>query len=625
MSNHYDGGDRHGKRHGGAGRYRNNSGGGPRRGKGGPSSSGSRGGGRRDDYRSRDRFERGSGERRYNDRGRDGAKNYRDRSDERRGASGGYARNESGGRNERGHYRDGDRRASGRSNWRDGRDDRDRSRGGERDRNRGGHGGQRRRYDDERGYSSNRRGDGGQRDRGNWRERDEQRRDGGDCRGRSDRSRNERGERRYNYRNNDRNFDRGRSGGRGYRSESKRGGTEPRRDFSSRPHELRAIRETHIDPEIPGEITERDLPMKARVELKTLSHENYVTVARHLVMASLLIDTDPELAHAHALSASRRGGRVAMVREALAITAYRTGDYALALRELRTYRRISGRDDEIALMVDCERGLGRPDRAIELGQSVDRSTLDTQQQVLLAIAMSGARLDLGETELARAELEISQLDRTRAFSYSSALFRAYAAVLDDLGDSEATLWESAADRAEAALQAAEHNEFETVTIITERLETEPEEEAAPLAEESIETQIQAEYDELIAEVERAATDAAAADGEPDASEADALEADAESVREVAGDAHEGDGPETGESESDESVAADDPEASESTAAEPIEGDEPNVDQPVADEPEAEEPADTADEAADASDSKEPASKPATNTVLDDDQPSLFDL
>ena len=288
--------------------------------------------------------------------------------------------------------------------------------------------------------------------------------------------------------------------------------------------------------------------MKARVELKTLSHENSVLVARHLVMASMLIDTDPELAHAHALSASRRGGRVAMVREALAITAYRIGDFALALRELRTYRRISGRDDEIALMVDCERGLGRPDRAIELGHSVDRSKLDTQQQVQLAIAMSGARLDQGETELARAELEIPQLDRTRAFDFSPALFRAYAAVLEDLGDRESQIWERAADRAEAALESVQYDEYETIEIITEQLEI-PEYELHPdetadaadsvgessdgedsadaaleehhepftVAGESIdnvavaddiESQIRAEYDEIIAEIEREA-DAAA--------------------------------------------------------------------------------------------------------------------
>ena len=37
-------------------------------------------------------------------------------------------------------------------------------------------------------------------------------------------------------------------------------------------------------------------------------------------------------------------------------------DDTLALRELRTYRRITGRDDQLPLMADCERGLGRPER-----------------------------------------------------------------------------------------------------------------------------------------------------------------------------------------------------------------------------------------------------------------------
>jgi hypothetical protein len=184
-------------------------------------------------------------------------------------------------------------------------------------------------------------------------------------------------------------------------------------------------------------------------------------------MASALIDTDPELAHQHALSASRRGGRIAMVRETLAITAYTTGDYALALRELRTYRRISGRDDQIALMVDSERGLGRPDRALELGRSVDESKLDTNGKVQLAIAMSGARLDQGNAELALAELEIPQLDRTKAFSYSPALFGAYAAVLADLGrDKEAAVWESAAELAQNALDESQEG-FETVEFVTE--------------------------------------------------------------------------------------------------------------------------------------------------------------
>ena len=189
----------------------------------------------------------------------------------------------------------------------------------------------------------------------------------------------------------------------------------------------------------------------ARNELKTLSKENAEQVARHLAMAARLIEEDPALAHEHALAASRRAGRIAIVRESLAITAYSIGDFALALRELRTYRRISGKDDQIALMVDSERGIGRADRALETGRAVDRSKLATPVRVALAIAMSGARLDQGELELALGELQIPELDPDRAFEFSPALFSAHAAVLEDLGrDDEAAFW---AERAEVASDA----------------------------------------------------------------------------------------------------------------------------------------------------------------------------
>lgn len=214
----------------------------------------------------------------------------------------------------------------------------------------------------------------------------------------------------------------------------------------------------------------RDLPGEARVELKTLSKDNADWVAKHLVMAGRLIDSDPGLAHLHALSASRRAGRVGVVRETLAITAYAIGDFALALRELRTYRRISGSNDQLPLMVDSERGVGRPDRALELGRSVDRSTLPADVQVSLAIAMSGARLDQGNPEAARAELEIPQLDPNRAFSYSADLFHAYAEVLEELGRSEeAARWRERASAAEAAFDQVDAEEDETVDIIEEDL------------------------------------------------------------------------------------------------------------------------------------------------------------
>lgn len=187
----------------------------------------------------------------------------------------------------------------------------------------------------------------------------------------------------------------------------------------------------------------------------------------HLATVALLIDDDPELAHQHALSASRRAGRIPVTRETLAVTAYRTGDFALALRELRTYRRLTGSDAHLALMIDCERGLGRPEKAIETGLSVDRAALDKEDRVQLAIAMSGARLDLGQTQQALFELEIPELQVDRAYSWSAELFAAYAAVLEDLGrEDEAQLWQRRAQAAEAALQDhyGQHDVLEVMEI-----------------------------------------------------------------------------------------------------------------------------------------------------------------
>ncbi|MCR2786060.1 hypothetical protein NQ154_15890 [Microbacterium sp. zg.B96] len=208
-------------------------------------------------------------------------------------------------------------------------------------------------------------------------------------------------------------------------------------------------------------------------------------------MAAQLIDDDPQLAHEHALAAVRRAGRIAVARETAAITAYAIGDFALALRELRTYRRISGRDDQIALMVDSERGVGRPDRALEVGRAVDRATLPTPARVELAIAMSGARLDLGEPERALSELDIPELDPDRAFEWSPALFSARATVLEELGRTdEAAEWQRravvAAEAIDASLGLTGDDEFQVVDEVEEiAIDDEPVEVAeAPAAVEA---------------------------------------------------------------------------------------------------------------------------------------------
>nr|WP_205693345.1 hypothetical protein [Cellulomonas sp. IC4_254] len=146
------------------------------------------------------------------------------------------------------------------------------------------------------------------------------------------------------------------------------------------------------------------LDREVRARLRTLSKDNAWAVGRHLVMAGRLIDTDPELAYEHAQAAVRHGGRVDVVREAAGLAAYRTGRFAEALRELRTVRRLNGSSEHLAVMADCERGLGRPERAIALAASPEAEGLDTTTRVELAMVVSGARLDMGDPDAAIAAL-----------------------------------------------------------------------------------------------------------------------------------------------------------------------------------------------------------------------------
>jgi hypothetical protein len=110
-------------------------------------------------------------------------------------------------------------------------------------------------------------------------------------------------------------------------------------------------------------------------------------------------------------------------------------------------------------MADCERGLGRPDRALDLARSPEAEDLDTAGKVELAIVTSGARVDLEQFEAAVSALEIPQLDRNRAFSFSPRLFRAYADALEAVGRAEeAGQWRAQALVAEKALGVGDYAE-----------------------------------------------------------------------------------------------------------------------------------------------------------------------
>lgn len=181
------------------------------------------------------------------------------------------------------------------------------------------------------------------------------------------------------------------------------------------------------------------------------------------MMAGRLLEIDPELAFEHALAASRRGGRLGCVREAVGITAYAAGEYAEALREFRTYRRITGDNTHLPLMVDSERALGRHRKALELAAEVDPATLEKVVRVELAMVISGIHQDLGDGHQALKALEIPELNPHRGFSYSPRLFSAYADALRFAGrQQDAEMWDRRAAVAEEALGVGAFAEPEIV-------------------------------------------------------------------------------------------------------------------------------------------------------------------
>src|SRR5262249_40240638 len=82
---------------------------------------------------------------------------------------------------------------------------------------------------------------------------------------------------------------------------------------------------------------------------------------------------------------------VGVVREACGIAAYGAGRWADALTELRTARRLTGRGGYLPLMADCERALGRPDRALAIINDPGVRDLDREVQIELRIVESGIR------------------------------------------------------------------------------------------------------------------------------------------------------------------------------------------------------------------------------------------
>ncbi|MDA0637757.1 hypothetical protein OUY22_30480 [Nonomuraea sp. MCN248] len=138
--------------------------------------------------------------------------------------------------------------------------------------------------------------------------------------------------------------------------------------------------------------------------------------------------------------ARRFAARIGVVREAAGIVAYRAGHFSEALSDLRAARRMTGSEAYLPVMADCERGMGRPERALDLVRSPEAERLDRAGRIELTIVESGARRDLGQHDAAVITLQrLPELRDPQPRPWSARLAFAYADALEEAGHREAAV------------------------------------------------------------------------------------------------------------------------------------------------------------------------------------------
>jgi tetratricopeptide (TPR) repeat protein len=205
-----------------------------------------------------------------------------------------------------------------------------------------------------------------------------------------------------------------------------------------------------VEPlDVDADATVDKLDSDIQEELAQLTRDKSAQVAGHLVMAGRNLDEDPELAYRHARTAMKLASRLASTREAAGLAAYLTDRYSEALADLRTVRRITGTNDHWAVMADCERGLGRPERALAMATAPEAKTLDKETQIELRMVAAGARLDMEQPEAAVVLLQGADLTPAQTQPWTARLRYAYAeALLACERPEEAREWFSRANDAD---------------------------------------------------------------------------------------------------------------------------------------------------------------------------------
>ncbi|MGH2740746.1 MAG: hypothetical protein ACRDH6_09740 [Actinomycetota bacterium] len=148
-------------------------------------------------------------------------------------------------------------------------------------------------------------------------------------------------------------------------------------------------------PKRPEE-RQADLPRDVAEELKATARSGASARALTLVRRAVQAIEDERLEEAVKAGEEAKAAapRAPAAREVLGIALYRLERFRVALRELQTYRRLSGRLDQNHLIADCQRALGSPEKAVETARTVLDGRLPEEVRAEAAIVAAAALADL---------------------------------------------------------------------------------------------------------------------------------------------------------------------------------------------------------------------------------------
>jgi tetratricopeptide (TPR) repeat protein len=157
-------------------------------------------------------------------------------------------------------------------------------------------------------------------------------------------------------------------------------------------------------------------------------------LARLARAIELLERGDPGAAIAEAEKARAISPRSASVREVLGLALYGQGRFQEAIKELKAYKRISGRNDQNHVIADSLRGVGRPLEAIPLADEALRDRhVSNEAKAEAVIVAASALADEGRSAEALAFLGRARTRADIAEPYTLRLWYVKGDILERAG------------------------------------------------------------------------------------------------------------------------------------------------------------------------------------------------